>query len=126
MQIAKHEMNFEQAAFALQILAKGSYIDAGCSPRKLYQVEAITIRLNAGAFNTWLLNREAPDRECYETAKEWETAKLEKTKAFESWTKDVISALDLDGFEGSVHISQADAEVFTVVHIWSLTPEIQE
>lgn len=122
----KENRVFEEGGFALRVLSVGSYIDDGCGNGKLYQVEATTVRLNPAAYNEWLLCHTSPDRDVYETAGEWEAAKLENTKRFDAWTKSVLSALGLCTFTGSVCVTNAHAEVFTVVHIWQVAPEVMK
>ena len=69
---------FEGNEFALQIIAKGGFIDTG-QPDKAYAVEATIIRLNHIALNEWLSSEMFNSRNCYidgpEGDAEWEAHK---------------------------------------------------
>lgn len=113
--------NFEGNEFALQVIAKGSFIDNGVGYGKSFQVEAATIRLNHIALNAWLLSEMSNTRACYEDGPEgdaqWEAHKKEWAERRRVWEAQVVGTLGIDPNTGSVSITQAQTEVFSVVHI---------
>lgn len=112
-------VNFESNSFALQVISKGSFVDAEGDISFL--VEATTVRLNHVALNAWLLSEMMNVRECYadgaEGDVEWEAHKAEYAERRRVWKEQVIKSLDVDPRAGSVSITQSQSEVFTVVHI---------
>jgi len=108
---------FEEDYFVIQLMAKGSYVDNSNGSDCLYLVEAFTIRLNHIALNAWILSAMFNTRDCYETDEEWETHKAEYKTRREAFNKQIIEALEIEPSAGSVSITQAQSEVFTVVHI---------
>ncbi len=106
--------------FEVQLLAKGSFIDNATGNDKAYLVEAFTIRLNYVALKGWILSETMNCRECYTTAEEWEAHKAERESRREVWKTKVVESLGIDPSTGSVCITQAQSEVFTVVHIREL------
>lgn len=111
---------FEGNEFALQVIAKGSFIDNGVGVGT-FQVEATTIRLNHIALNAWLLSEMSNTRDCYEDGPEgdaqWEAHKKEWAERRRVWEAKMVEALGIDPKTGSVSITQAQTEVFTVVFI---------
>lgn len=109
--------DFEGNDFAIQVIAKGSFVDNGTGNGHSYLVEAFTLRLNHIALNAWLSSHTYNCRECYETDKEWEDHKAEYKARLEAWENQIVEILEIDPKEGSVSITQSQSEVFTVVHI---------
>jgi len=64
-------------------------------------------------------------RDCYEAGAkgdaEWEAHKVEYKNKRAAVKGNIISDLGIDTEKGSVSITQAIAEVFTVVNIWELS-----
>lgn len=112
---------FEGKNFALQVIAKGSFIDNGVGYGCSFQVDVTTIRLNHVGLNEWLMSEMSNTRECYEDGPEgdaqWEAHKVEYAERRKTWEAQVIKSLDIDSSVGSVSITQAQTEIFTVVHI---------
>ena len=106
--------------FEVQLLSKGSFIDDATGTDKLYLVETYTVRLNYVALNEWILSKCLNQRECYETDEEWEAHVAEYKVKRSLWNGKVTDALDIDPETGSVSITQAQSEIFAVVHIRSL------
>jgi hypothetical protein len=103
--------------FDFDVVARGSFIDNATSGDP-FLIEAITIRLNHIAFNTWLAPGAYGCPEDYKELAEWEQSKAEKDLARAVWEKTVIDSLGLRREEGkeSVTIIQAMSEVFTMVY----------
>lgn len=108
---------FDGNDFAVQLLAKGSFVDNGTGNDKSYLVEVFTLRLNHIALNAWILSETMNCRECYDTDEEWENHKAEYKAKREICNKQIIDAVEIDQRAGSVNITQSQSEVFTVVHI---------
>jgi hypothetical protein len=113
--------------FDFDVIARGSFLDHDTGSldssgrQKVYSIEAITIRLNHIALNDWLLSEILNVRECYvagpEGDRKWEEHKAEYKARRDAWKKAVVNKLGLDTDAGSVCITQALSEVFTVVYI---------
>lgn len=110
---------FESDEFAIQIMAKGSFVDI--EGDKQYLIEATTMRLNHVALNAWLDSEMLNCRSCYETGeqgrKEWEAHKAEYAERRKIWKERLLQALDIDAKPEKVSITQSLSEVFTVVYI---------
>jgi hypothetical protein len=116
--------DFEGNDFALQVISRGSYVDSGANPEKLFVIETTTIRLNYAALNDYhgfincncrgvYKDGEDGDRE-YDEYK----AKCEERRA--EWERKIKSAVGIDEADTSLFITQAHSEVFTAVHIWGV------
>jgi len=108
--------------FAVEVIAKGSYEDRPFEDGTVYTVEATTIHLNHAALNEWILSETSNSRDCYETDQKWEEHKAEYARRREGFYGDIIEALGLGmrgDFDGSISITRAQSEVFTVVRIWA-------
>lgn len=111
--------------FALQVVAKGSFIDQveDFMEAQKFIVDAVTVRLNPAALNGWILSNMANTRECYKDGPdgdaEWKAHKAEYAARRKNWEAQVINALgiDINRDTDSVSITQAQSEIFTVVHI---------
>ena len=111
-------IDFKSDNFAIEIMAKGSFIDAVAS--STFMVEAYTIRLNHIALNEWILSEMMNTRDCYDTEEEWEEHKAEYKTRRADWIKKIRDALGIDPEATGVSITQAQSEIFTVVHIWGI------
>lgn len=113
--------------FALQIIARGSYLDTPFGDETTYSVEVITIRLNHVALQKWILSECFNTRNCYEDGEagdaQWKAHKAKQTKLREQWKARVLVALgiDLNPESEGISITQSQSEVFTVVRISRLT-----
>ena len=118
---------FDDNKFSLQIIAKGAFVDDGVENGKLYIVEATTVRLNHVALNEWNRSECLNTRECYkdgpEGDAEWEAHKTEYAQRRKLWEEKLLKALGIYPPKGGVRITQAQSEVFTVVHIWKVNQE---
>lgn len=111
---------FESDAFVAQLIARGAFVDNGTGDGGPYLVETFTLRLNHVALNAWILSETMNSRDCYNTDEEWEEHKAEYKARREAWNKRIIGTLGIDPDAGSVKITQAQSEVFIVVHIWEV------
>lgn len=118
--VTANNEKFESNEFAMQIIAKGSFIDSGAGNGKSYVVETAAIRLNHIAQNEWSMSQTSNSRGCYETSEEWEAHKAEYEKKHEAVRAQIISDLGLDPNKGSIHISKSHAEMFAVIYIWEV------
>lgn len=110
--------------FKVDVIARGSYIDQPYGEEdERFSVEAITVRLNHVALNAWFSSQMHNVRECYEDGEagdhEWEAHKAEYKRRGEEWKANVLCALAIraEPERESISITQAQAEVFTAVHI---------
>ena len=103
--------------FAVQVMAKGSFVDDSTGDGKTYLVEAFTLRLNHVALNAWVMSQTFNCRECYNTDEEWEEYKAKIKAKRDAWNEKVVDILGIDPEAGSVCITQAQSEVFTAVYI---------
>lgn len=119
--IVTDKTRFEGNEFAIQIIARGFFVDDGCGSEKTYIVETFAIRLNHIALNEWLLTKTSSCRECYDDGpdgdKEWENHKTEYATRHEAIKKQLIEDLGIDPDKGSVAITQSHAEMFAAVYI---------
>lgn len=106
--------------FDLQVIARGAYVDEP-DPERRFIVEVITVRLNVEALNAWFMSDILNCRECYESEAEWQEYHKDKMSKRVAWEADVRNAVGLVGCLGGVHITQALAEVFTIVHIHKIS-----
>ena len=118
--ITMNNEKFESDEFAMQIIAKGAFIDSGTGDGHSYVVETTAIRLNHIALNAWILSQTSNSRDCYETREEWERCKAESDKEHEAVRVQIIGDLGLDPNKGSICITQAHAEMFAVIYIWKV------
>lgn len=107
--------------FSVEIIARGSFVDEvpDIGGKRLYKVEAITVRLNSTALNEWILSECSNTRDCYTSQEEWiahVTEYREKRLLWESKVEAALGVVD----KGGTKITQAQAEVFTVVHIFKV------
>ena len=114
---------FESNEFAIQVIAKGAFVDSGSGGGKVYLIETTTVRMNHIALNAWLLSHSLNCRECYNTDAEWEAHKAEyeeRRKAVIAKIKDALG-IEIDADKESVCITQSLSEVFSIVHIKDIT-----
>lgn len=127
---AEKKLPAKDNKFAMQVISKGSFIDDGVGDGRLYLVEAATIRLNHIALNEWILSEVFNCRDCYENGEtgdaQWEAHKAEYAERRRVWTERITKALEIDSDAGSVSITQAQSEVFTVVHIREIDSPLKE
>lgn len=107
--------------FSLQVISKGSFVDDGVGGGSSYLVEVATVRLNHIALNEWISSECFNSRDCYEDGEngdaQWEAHKAEYAERRRAWKDRIIQALEIDSSKGGICITQAQSEVFTVVHI---------
>ena len=113
---------FEGNSFALQVIARGSYIDSGASPEKLFVIETTTIRLNYVALNDYHESLCHNCREVYKDGddgdQEYDEYKKKCAENYAEWERKIKAAVGIDEAKMNVIITQVHSEVFTVVHIW--------
>ena len=109
--------NFETNTFAIQVVAKGFYIDDGVGNGKSYLINTYVIRLNHVALNDWILSEIMSSPDAFEGREKWEEHKARYKTRRETWNAKIIDSLGIDSHTGSICISQSQSEVFTVVHI---------
>lgn len=101
--------------FAVEIIAKGSFIDDRCEDKN-FLVETAVIRLNGVALNEWIFSKALNDRSCYNNDKlmKYELKQEEKLKIF---NHKIINALGITANFDNVTIRHSVSEFFTVVCI---------
>ena len=112
--------NFEGKDFALQIMSVGSFVDDKSCEDALFQVEAITVRLNQAALGEYSLVQMSNCRNCYDTDAEWNAYQEKKKLQMDGWKRKVLSAIGLDYDLKGITIQQVQTEVFTIVRIWKI------
>ena len=115
--------DFETDKFAVQVIARGSFVDSDTGNGKVYIIETTVLRLNYVALNVYLDSECLNCRECYADGEEgdraWEEHKAEKSKKRNEWENAIKETLGLNNCStGSVCITHSQSEVFTVVHTW--------
>ena len=107
--------------FALEVIARGSYTDKvpGIGGQDIFVITAITVRLNHIALNEWILSECMNTSDCYTSQDEWLAHVKEYKEKRLLWESKVEAALGVVD-KGCVKITQAQSEVFTVVHIFKV------
>jgi hypothetical protein len=122
--ITYENKDFEGNHFALQVITRGSYVDSGVNPEKLFVIETTTIRLNYVALNDYYGSIDNNCREVYKDGEygdqEYEEYKTKCAERHAEWERKIKSAIGIDEADKSIFITQAHSEVFTVVHIWGV------
>lgn len=109
---------FRTNEFAIQIISRGSFLDNDPGFRgKVYQVETVTIRLNQIALDEYFNGQVYNCRDDYETKQEYQDYLTEREARRTAFKGKIAAAVGYDPAAGSVAISQAVSEIFTVVHI---------
>lgn len=109
---------FRADEFSLQVISSGSFLDNDPGFRgKVYLVETATIRLNHIAMNEWADAQIYNCRDCYENDQDYQDYLARKEAIKKAFDDKIISALGFGRAAGSICITQAVSEVFTVVHI---------
>ncbi len=112
--------DFEGSSFAIQLVAKGSYVDNGVGNGKSYLVETYVIRLNHVALNSWISSTAMSSPDAFNSQEEWEAHEAKYKARQETWNTKITDALGLDENAGGICIAQSQSEVFTVVRISEL------
>jgi len=124
--IATENNIFKGDKFAIQVIAKGSYIDNGVGDGSSYTVEATTIRLNHVALNKWSGTHQFNCRNVYadgpEGDAEYDAYKARVQQQLDFFNAQIMSDLRINPDQGGILITQSQAEVFTVVQIWENEP----
>lgn len=111
---------FEGNEFALQVITKGSFVDNSIGAGS-FLVEVTTVRLNPVALKAWILSDMMDERDCFEDGPkgdaQWEAHKAKYAKRRRAWEAQMVESLGIDPSAGSVSITQAQSEIFTVVYI---------
>lgn len=108
---------FEGKEFAVQVIAKGAFVDQPSEGGKTYLVETATVRLNHVALGEW--NISSVDREWFGTEEEWEHCKAEKRALLQEFREKLGAAVGFAPGPGKENISveQVVSEVFAVCWI---------
>lgn len=108
---------FEGKEFAVQVIAKGAFVDQPSEGGKTYLVETATVRLNHVALGEW--NISSVDREWFGTEEEWEHCKAEKRALLQEFREKLARAVGFAPGPGKENISveQVVSEVFAVCWI---------
>ena len=112
--------NFGGKDFALQIMSVGSFVDDKSCEDAIFQVEAITVRLNPAALNEYSLAQMSNCRDCYDSYGEWNAYQEKKKLQMDEWKQKVLSAIGLESDLKGITIQQVQTEVFTIVRIWKM------
>jgi len=131
--ITTEEKEFESENFAMQIIARGGFVDCGTGDGQKYYVDTINLRANHimsneyieksfFSFNDW--------EACYETKEEeWENDKREKEKQSKAWEEKVKNDLKTiipNIYDGTCLISKVHLEFFAVMHVYKMKQEERE
>lgn len=108
---------FEGKEFAVQVIAKGSFVDQPSEGGKTYLVETATVRLNHVALGEW--NISSVDREWFGTEEEHQHCKAEKRALLQEFREKLGAAVGFAPGPGKENISveQVVSEVFAVCWI---------
>ena len=108
---------FEGKEFAVQVIAKGSFVDQPSEGGKTYLVETATVRLNHVALGEW--NISSVDREWFGTEEEWEHCKAEKRALLQEFREKLGAAVGFAPGPGkeNINVEQVVSEVFAVCWI---------
>ena len=118
---------FESNIFAMQIIARGGFVDNGVGAGKKYYVDTINLRANHVMQNNYLDSTSLNNRVCYETHEEWIAHQREydmKRDMRDIWEEKVKSDLQTvipNIYDGSCLIKWVTAEFFTVMHVYEIT-----
>ena len=112
--------NFWGKDFALQIMSVGSFVDDKSCEDAIFQVEAITVRLNPAALNEYSLAQMSNCRDCYDSYDEWNAYQEKKKLQMDEWKQKVLSAIGLESDLKGITIQQVQTEVFAIVRIWKM------
>lgn len=108
---------FEGKEFAVQVIAKGAFVDQPSEGGKTYLVETATVRLNHVALGEW--NISSVDREWFGTEEEYQHCKAEKRALLQEFREKLGAAVGFAPGPGKENISveQVVSEVFAVCWI---------
>ena len=106
---------FEGKEFAVQVIAKGAFVDQPSEGSKPYLVETATVRLNHVALGVWQ-QVFVFSRDCFETREEWEQYKKAKSSMRQTFKTRVGAAVGFASGPGkeNINVEQVVSEVFAV------------
>ena len=106
--------------FGVEIIARGAFVDTGVEPGRAYCVEIYTLRLNHVAVNEYIFTTLMNNKDCYSKHEEWLEYLDDRRAKLEEWKNRIINMVKCDVSKGGISITQAQSEVFTLVHIWEM------
>ncbi|MGN1367940.1 MAG: hypothetical protein ACI4WX_03655 [Aristaeellaceae bacterium] len=110
---------FEGNEFAVEVLSRGSFVDA-TYPDKVYQVEAMTLRVNWVAMNDFNVFSVIMDREDFSTDAEYGEYNTKLAQARLEWRENLIHAIGLDESQGTIYVMKVISEIFAVCQMTEL------
>nr|DAP69532.1 MAG TPA: hypothetical protein [Caudoviricetes sp.] len=115
---------FEGKEFAVQVIAKGAFVDQPTEGSKPYLVETATVRLNHVALGEWQ-QAFVFSRDCFETREEWEQYKKAKSSMRQTFKTRVGAAVGFAPGPGkeNINVEQVVSEVFAVCWIHEVRRE---
>ena len=117
----KQQETMQEEVFALEVIAKGAFVDKETGSGKTFLVETTIVRFNGAAMQVWQDSVMLNSRDCYETNEEWEAHQADYAQRRKEVQSQIIAALGLRETLGSICITRSLSEVFTVVQIYDIT-----
>jgi len=127
--ITADKQKFESNEFAMQVIARGGFVDCGAGSGKTYYVDTINLRANHVMSNGYFESCffKSGDWEAYyETKEEWEKVKPEneeRRKIWEGKVKNDLKTIIPNIYDGSCFITKVQSEFFTVMHVYEIEGE---
>jgi hypothetical protein len=127
--ITADNKKFESKEFAMQVIARGGFVDFCSGSGKTYYVDTVNLRANHimsnGYFKSGFSN--GNDWEAsYETKEEWEKEKHaaeERRKIWEEKVKSDLKTIIPNIYDGTCFITKVQSEVFAVMHVYEMEGE---
>lgn len=116
---------FDGKEFAVQVIAKGSFVDRPSEGGKTYLVETATVQVNHVALREWYKGISFVDREWFDTEEEWEHCKAERRALLQEFKEKLGAAVGFDPGPGkeNINVEQVVSEVFAVCWIHKVRRE---
>ena len=110
---------FDGKEFAVQVIAKGAFVDQPSEGGKTYLVETATVRVNHVALREWYKGISFVDREWFGTEEEWEHCKAERRALLQEFREKLGAAVGFAPGQGkeNINVAQVVSEVFAVCWI---------
>jgi len=112
----------EEPVIAVEVIAKGSFLDTKTYAESGFIVETTTVRANSETLMAWhdtkLINCRNVYQDGIEGDDEWTTYQAGKEYKAKHWREAILKLLNIDPALDGTTIHHALAEVFTVVRIW--------
>lgn len=116
---------FDGKEFAVQVIAKGSFVDKPSEGGKTYLVETATVRVNHVALREWYKSISFVDREWFGTEEEWEHCKAERRALLQEFREKLGAVVGFAPGPGkeNINVEQVVSEVFAVCWIHEVRRE---